>query len=196
MTVQTKRAGAVLDELSSAPAVAAIMERCGFAVAVLRGQRSEVVAQTGSLSPDLVVFDLASGGSRGLWIVQDLHSAAPGCVVVLLSPFEGLRESALAAGAYELTGRDDLRDLERCLRRLTAELDARDSAAGSLHPDVFADSASHWKSEQETLAVVREVATGASSETSCEREPESGTTFAVQADEAVEDLPDRLLCNA
>lgn len=196
MTVQTKRAGAVYDDVSSRPAVAAIMKRCGFAVAVLRGPVSELVAQTRALSPALVVFDLGSGGSRGLRIVQDLQVAAPGCIVVLLAPFEGLRESALAAGAYELTGKDDLRDLERCLRRLAAELDAKGSAGGGLQPNFFADPASQRETEQETLAVVGQVAPKAPSQTTGNGQPQPRTTFAVQADETVEDFPDHFFGDA
>ena len=184
------------DDASSRPAVAAIMKRCGFAVAVLRGPVSELVAQTRALSPELVVFDLGSGGSRGLRVVRDLHVAAPGCIVVLMAPFEGLREPALAAGAYELTGKDDLRDLERCLRRLTAELDAKGSADRGVQPHFFADPRSQRESEQETLVVVGQVAPMAASQTAGNGEPESGTTFAVQADETVEDLPDRFRGNA
>ena len=167
---QRKRAGAVCDEVGSRPAVAAIMERCGFRVAVLQGPVSELVAETRLLSPQLVVFDLASAGSRGLRVVKDLQGAAPGCTVVLLAPFDGLRESALAVGAYELTGKDDLRDLERCLRRLTAELDARSSAGRGLQPGFWANSASQRKRQQETLPVVGQITPGTTSEPSCDRQ--------------------------
>ena len=170
--LKPKRSGALFDDAGSRPAASAVMERCGFGVAVLRGPGSEVVAQVRELSPELVVFDLASGGSRGLRIVEDFRSAAPDCVVVLLAPFEGLRESALEAGAYELTGKDDLRHLERCLRRLTAELDARDSAARSGHPVFVIESAPQRNGEQESLAVVGEIATAAPGETPSDREPE------------------------
>ena len=195
MTLQPTRAGAVFDDVDSRPAVVAIMERCGFTVALLHGPGSEVAAQTRELSPELVVFDLTSGGSRGVGVVEDLRSAAATCVVVVLAPFEGLRQSALDAGAYELTGKDDLRDLERCLRRLTAELDARDSAARSVQPDFFADSASDWQGEQEPLAVVGEISTGAAREATGDGQPEAGTTLAVQGDETMKDLSDRLLGN-
>ena len=128
VTFQRERVGAVCDDPSSRRAVTAIMARLGFEVAFLEGCVSDMLAQIGDLSPALVVFDLACSGSRGLAIVQDLQSAAPGCIVVLLAPFPGLRQSALVAGAYDLTGTDDLRGLERCLRRLVAELDAGEFA--------------------------------------------------------------------
>ena len=79
------------------------------------------------IPPDVVVLDLASSGGRGLRIVDDVHAAVPSAAVVLLAPFEGLRTSAVSAGAYDLVGTDDLRPLGRTLRRLAAELDARDS---------------------------------------------------------------------
>lgn len=46
---------------------------------------------------------------------------APGCAVVVLSPFGALRNAALEAGAYDLVDPCDLRDLERCLDRLMRE---------------------------------------------------------------------------
>ena len=133
-----KRTGAVYDDLDTQRAVAAVIEHCGFAVTILLGPASELVLQTLDLSPQLVVVDLASGGSRGLGLVEDLRGAVPTCSVVVLAPFEGLRESALAAGAYDLVGTDDLRDLERCLRRLSAELSASESGARGAQPDVLA----------------------------------------------------------
>jgi ActR/RegA family two-component response regulator len=131
MTPSTHRAGALYDDVSSRPAITAIMKRCGFAVTLLHGPGSDLPTQVRKLSPPLLVLDLACAGSRGLGVIQDLRSAAPVCAVVLLAPFESLRRSALEGGAYDLTTSDDLRNLERCLRRLRAELDARDSAVPS-----------------------------------------------------------------
>ncbi len=128
--------GALYDDVNTRDAVAAIMERCGFAAALMPGPPSHLAAQVRRRSSQLLVLDLASAGTRGLRIVDTLQRAVPSCAVVLLAPFEGLRAAALEAGAYDLAGRDDLRDLERCLRRLTAELDARDLAALCVHPVV------------------------------------------------------------
>src|SRR4051794_40041847 len=132
MTSPAGRIGALYDDASTRPAVAAVMERCGFPVVVLEGPAAQLVAEARAVSPALVVFDLAAGGARGLRPVADLRRAVPRCAVVVLAPFETLRDAALHAGAYELVGRDDLRDLHRCLRRLSAEIAARESVA----PDV------------------------------------------------------------
>ncbi len=196
MSSEAKRAGAVYDDPSTRPAVSAIMERCGFSVALLRGPGSELVEQTRDVSPEVVVVDLASGGSRGLRVVVDLRTAVPSCAVIVLSPFEGLREPALEAGAYELAGTDDLRDLERCLRRLTAELSARESEGGCPQSGVFGMPAPDWDPEQEPVPVVGEVPTETASERPGDGEPQARAAFAVQADETVEDLVDRFLWDA
>jgi ActR/RegA family two-component response regulator len=122
------RIGALYDDASTRTAVAATMERCGFAVVVLDGPAPDLVAQAHALAPDVLVLDLAGGGVRGLRLVRELRRALPRCAIVLLTPFETLRDAAVEAGAYELVGRDDLRDLQRCLLRLGADLDARGSA--------------------------------------------------------------------
>lgn len=180
-----RRTAALYDDASTRPAVTAIIERCGFAVAVLRGPGSQLLAQTRAFSPTLVVFDLASGGSRGLAIIGDLRRAVPACTIVLLAPFEGLRESALAAGAYESVGKDDLRDLERCLRRLTAELDARDSAVEDGRLRLFGDQNPPRSGVQEALAVLGDGAAVTPGETP--NAGEAGAATASQADETTKD---------
>jgi ActR/RegA family two-component response regulator len=122
---RSEYAAALYDDLSTRPAVVATIERCGFSVAVLDGPAGELVAEARELTMDLLVFDLASAGNRGLNLVRDMRVALPGCAIVVLAPFEGLRAAALAAGAHALIGRDDLRDLSACLRALAAQLDAR-----------------------------------------------------------------------
>ena len=169
------------------------MERCGFAPVLLPGPPSQLATQVRSVLPQLLVLDLASGGIRGLGIVQTVRYAAPACAVVLLSPFEGLRTAALEAGAYELAGKDDLRDLERCLRRLKAELDARDSAGLRVQPVVGVQTASQWQGEQKSVAVVGEISAVAPGKTAGDWETKARTTFAVQADEAFEDVIDGFL---
>jgi DNA-binding response OmpR family regulator len=123
----------VYDELSTRHAVITTMERGGFTVVVLPGPVSGLLSQAGDHAPALFVLDLASSGFGGLRLVGALRARLPDCAIVLLSPFESLRERALEAGAYDLVGRDDLRTLAACLRRLNAELDAR---AGSRAEDV------------------------------------------------------------
>ena len=189
------RTGAVYDDPRTRPAVVAALERCGFAVAVLLGPSSKLVPQTRQLSPELVVVDLASAGSRGLGIVADLHEAAPGCSVVLMAPFEGLKEWALSAGGYDLVGKDDLRDLERCLRRLAAELEASEAWALRPQPGVVADLAPNGDREHEADPVVVQVPARAARQGPGDRKPETGATPAIQADETIEDLLDEILGN-
>ena len=191
MSPEAKRSGAVYDDPSTRLAVSAIMERCGFVVTRLHGPASELVEQARLVSPEVVVVDIASGGSRGLGIVGDVRAAVPACAGVLLAPFEGLRDSAREAGAYDLVGTDDLRDFERCLRRLGAELSAKESATRSTtEPRLFGDGARHRDAEQEAVAVVREVAPAIAGERPSDGEAQARATFAVQAHETLEDLPD------
>ena len=122
-SLNTWRAG-LFDEVGTRPAIAALMSSCGFRghhAARPDGLRRGACARalTGRRG-----FDLASGGSHGLLIVRHLLRFVPTCAVVLLAPFDGLREPALKAGAYELVGKEDLRDLERCLLRPAGDLDA------------------------------------------------------------------------
>jgi hypothetical protein len=97
------------------------MRRCGFAVLYNGEPARDIPTAVGRLRPDLLVLELALAGARGLGIVPAVLDAAPGCRVVLVSTFDKLRAPALEAGAYDLVGRDDFRDLEQCLRRLQAE---------------------------------------------------------------------------
>jgi ActR/RegA family two-component response regulator len=138
------RRAALYDDATTRHAVAAALQRFGFTVKPLYGFGQDVMQQVHAESPALVVFDLASGGRRGLRVVADLKAVTNGAVL-LLAPFEGLRLPAQGVGAYDLVGKDDLRDLERCLRRLRAELDAKDNVLLRSHPDVFGDPRGHWK---------------------------------------------------
>ncbi|MDQ4142443.1 MAG: response regulator [Actinomycetota bacterium] len=106
------------DDAGCRRAVAAILDRSGFHVAVSAGSAQDVLEQLRRLAPDVVVFELALAAARGLKFVADLRSAAPCCQVILLSPFESLREAAVKAGASALVGNEDLRDFEWAVRRL------------------------------------------------------------------------------
>ena len=108
-------------------AVVAIMGSCGFTVLNSREPPADLVGAVTAVRPDLLVLELALTGSRGVGIVRPMLDAVPGCAVVLLSPFERLRAPALEGGAYGLVGRDDLRDLDRCLRRLQTDCGRRQS---------------------------------------------------------------------
>jgi ActR/RegA family two-component response regulator len=105
------------DDAGNRRALCAMVSRCGFEITSSGHSAHEAMIRLGVLAPDLVIFELALAVSRGLGVVADLRAVAPRCDVILLADFEELRGAALAAGAYELVGKCDLRDLERSLRR-------------------------------------------------------------------------------
>lgn len=98
-------------------AVATILADRGFAAVSFDERPSDLVATVRSLGAEVVVLELAMVGVQGLQVVRDLLQAVPGCAVLLLSPFDTLRQPALAAGAFALVG-SDLRALDRCLAQL------------------------------------------------------------------------------
>jgi hypothetical protein len=86
------------DDAGNRRALCAMVSRCGFEITSSGHSAHEAMIRLGVLAPDL-------------------RTVAPRCDVILLADFEELRGAALAAGAYELVGKCDLRDLERSLRR-------------------------------------------------------------------------------
>lgn len=94
------------------------MGRSGFEVVGEVASAADAVVAVELASPDALVLDLALTGALGLGILAAVGAAAPGCAVVLLSSFDGMRRVALEAGAYEVVASSDLRGLERALRRL------------------------------------------------------------------------------
>ena len=100
-------------------AVQAMVRGRGYSVVSFEERPVDVAATVKSLGADLVVLELAMVGALGLHVVRDVVEAVPGCTVILLSPFETLREPAVAAGAFELVG-NNLQALDLCLGRLSA----------------------------------------------------------------------------
>ena len=115
------------DDADTRRAVTAILSRSGFDVVGVVSSPAEALAAAGGL-PDVVVLDLALSGTRGLGILGALHAVAPACELVVLSPFVALREAALDAGACDFIDKRDMRQLERCLRRVAEQ--AATSPAG------------------------------------------------------------------
>ena len=167
--------GAVYDgDASSRRAAAVIVERSGVEVVDVADGDSDIVDHVRLLRPDVIVLELALAGTCGLGIVPVLLAAVPGSAIVLLSPFGGLRDAALRAGAYDLVDGDDLRELRRSVRRLVADRGAREA-------------------EEEPTVAVEEVAAVRAGEGPGDRQPEARPTPAVEADEALEDPLGHLL---
>ena len=108
------------DDPDTRRAVAAILARCGFDLAGHVASPADALVAAGSL-PDVIVLDLALSGARGLGILAALHAVAPACTLVVLSPFDRLKEAALDAGACDFIDKRDMRQLERCLRRVAEQ---------------------------------------------------------------------------
>lgn len=116
--------GLVCDDApASRHAVEAILTRSGFEVVGSFGSVPETLLAAELSAPDVIVLDLALAGDLGLRVIAALQAARPGCAVVVLSPFASLRGSTLEAGAYDFVPDPglDLRELERCIRRLAGE---------------------------------------------------------------------------
>ncbi len=165
------------DDRSHRRAAAVIVERCGMEIVDVGGEVSDLVGHVQALQPDLIVLELAMVGTAGLDVVPALLAAVPGTAVVLLSPFSGLRDAALGAGAYDLVDGDDLRELRRCVRRLVPE-----RLAG--------------EAQQEGPVAVDQVAAVGPGEGLGDWEAEPGAAPAIEADEAFEDPVGHSLGNA
>ncbi|MDP8930618.1 MAG: response regulator [Actinomycetota bacterium] len=105
------------DDAGSRRIIAAHVERAGFEVAGETDRGIEAVRLAGELRPAVAIVHLALLGGLGLRLIPTLQAAAPGCLVIGISPLETLFRAALDAGAHAVVAENDL-------RRLAAELDA------------------------------------------------------------------------
>lgn len=112
------------DEITIRSAAAVILDRLGFEVATVQTAGEAIIAAK-RMQPHTVLVDAALTGARGLHLLTDLLTVAPHAAIVLLSPFEGLREPALRLGARGMVGLTDLRPLERCVEQLRAPAHVR-----------------------------------------------------------------------
>ncbi len=110
------------DDFGSRRALSAVLKRKGFDTVATVQSAEDLLAHAGHPGVRVILLDLALAGMAGLRIIASLRAVAPSAVIVLLSPFAGLRRAAVDAGAYELVDPHDLRELERCLDRLVAEV--------------------------------------------------------------------------
>ena len=120
MTELMPRAVVIEDDAQVSLAVWAILTARGFAVTSFEERPSDLVSTVRSLGADLVVLELAMIGEQGLQTVRDLIEGANCRTVLLLSPFDTLREAALAAGSHDLIG-NDMRAIDHCVRRLQSD---------------------------------------------------------------------------
>lgn len=107
--------------MPSRRALTAILTRRGFTIVATLESAEALLRAAGGTQANVILLDLSLAGVAGVRIVPALLTVAPGCAVILLSPFGGLRGAAVEAGAYDLVDPSDLRDLERCLDRLSTE---------------------------------------------------------------------------
>lgn len=126
-------AGGVIceDDVAACRALDAILTRRGYTVLATVSSAEELLRAVAGLQAQVILIELALAGLAGLRILPALAAVAPGCAVVVLSPFVDLRPSAIEAGAYDLVDTRDLRDLDRCLDRLVAETAASVSSPGA-----------------------------------------------------------------
>ncbi len=106
---------------ASRRALTAILTGRGFRILATVDCADTLLHTAMGVQANIILLELSLAGVAGLRIVPALLTAAPGCAVVVLSSFDGLRAAALDAGAYDLIDPSDLRDLENCLDRLLTE---------------------------------------------------------------------------
>lgn len=102
----------VHDDAAMQLALRVIMERCRFEIVGVTGFPDESIPAALATRPDAVVFDLALSGDLGLKIIPAFLASSPACMVVVLSPFTGLRAQARELGAMGLVDPRDLRHVE------------------------------------------------------------------------------------
>ncbi len=122
-----------------------MLTRKGFGPLAAVESAEELLAGAGRPGVRVIVLDLALAGMAGLGIISPLLAVAPNAAIVVLSPFAGLRTAAVQGGAYDLLDPQDLRDLDRCLDRLVADVADGDGQgpeiSGSPEPPVATLSA-------------------------------------------------------
>lgn len=109
------------DGAVSSGALLTIVDRGGFRVLASVDSPERLLWMAATSQPEVIVLHLGVVGFTGLHVVRILKAVAPGCAVVLLSPFVSLRTPAIESGAYDLVDSEDLRELQRCLERLRRE---------------------------------------------------------------------------
>lgn len=107
------------------PLVRTVLDPLGFRIVGETDRGLQAVALAGETGTDLIVLDLALTGTLGLRLIPVLLAAAPGAVVVALSPAATLDVAALEAGAHAVVGDRDVRRLRAVLSDLATQIAAR-----------------------------------------------------------------------
>lgn len=102
------RAILCLDEAGMRRAVGAIIERAGFSLVGETDRGLDAVGLAGDVCPDVAIIHLALLGTLGLRLIPTLQAAAPGCLVVAISPLGTLVGAALEAGAHAVVADNDV----------------------------------------------------------------------------------------
>lgn len=111
------------DDPTQCSAVAEQLVRAGCGLVVQTPSLVQLLDVVSRTMPNIIVLDLALAGIRGLDVVRDLHRTCTECALIVLSPFVGLRDDAIAAGARALVDVRDLRDLDAVLATMTAPIE-------------------------------------------------------------------------
>ena len=116
------------DERVVRTVVTGLLESCGFDVVGQAGLALESLVMADVVRPDVIVIDLSLPGMSGLDVIPSLKAAIPEVVIVVFTAFETMREKALAAGAFEVVDKADMRGLDALEETLqaVAELLARE----------------------------------------------------------------------
>ncbi|MDQ4129798.1 MAG: response regulator [Actinomycetota bacterium] len=91
--------------------IAAHLERAGFAVAGETDRGADAIRLAVEVQPHVAIIHLALLGTLGLRLIPAIDAAAPGCLVIGISPLDTLIRAALDAGARAVVAENDLRGL-------------------------------------------------------------------------------------
>ena len=106
-----------------------LLESCGFDVVGQAGLALESLVMADVVRPDVIVMDLSLPGMSGIDVIPSLKAALPDVVIVVFTAFDTMRQKALAAGAFEVVDKADMRGLDALEETLqtVAEVLARES---------------------------------------------------------------------
>ena len=99
------------DEQVVRTVVSSVLETCGYEVVGQAGLALESLVMADIVQPDVIVLDLSLPGMSGMDVIPTLRAAAPDAVIVVFTAFDTMRERALAAGAFDVVDKADMKGL-------------------------------------------------------------------------------------